>query len=83
MNQELKDIFQGIKRSLLLVDHSDKIALLMASAIMLITGLLTNWPAIILGNFVDTLLGGSEIHFESAELNLFLFYQYLDQQLTR
>ena len=66
MNQELKDIFQGIKRSLLLVDHSDKIALLMASAIMLITGLLTNWPAIILGNFVDTLLGGSEIHFESA-----------------
>lgn len=55
MNKELQEIILGIKRALGLMGDSERVSLSVASALMVITGLLTNLPAIILGRLVDTI----------------------------
>lgn len=48
------------------MDRSEKITLILASFLMLITGVLTNLPAIILGRLVDKLVGFKNIQFSLA-----------------
>lgn len=49
-----------------LMDKSERIILIVASVLMLITGVLTNLPAIILGHLVDKLVGQGNIQFSLA-----------------
>lgn len=48
------------------MEKTEKTALAAASALMLIAGILTNLPAVILGRLVDALVGLDEVHFHSA-----------------
>jgi len=48
------------------MDRSEKITLVLSSFLMLITGTLTNLPAIILGRLVDKLVGLKNIQFSLA-----------------
>lgn len=66
MNKELVEIISGFKRTLRLMDKSEKITLVISSVLMLITGILTNLPAIVLGRLVDKLIGFSNIKFSYA-----------------
>jgi ATP-binding cassette, subfamily B, bacterial len=66
MNNELKEVKTGVKRTLHLVDRPERRALLMASGVMIITGILTNLPAVILGRLVDKLTVQSSIQFATA-----------------
>ncbi len=59
----VKDIFVGVQRTLRLIDKPEKKALLLASGIMLVTGFLTNLPAVILGRLVDKLTLGDSFSF--------------------
>src|SRR3989338_8073700 len=61
MNREFGEILKGFKRTLQLMEKPDKAALVFASFLMLITGVLTNLPAVILGRLVDTLVGTEHI----------------------
>lgn len=72
MNKELLEILSGFKRTLKLMDRSEKITLILASLLMLITGVLTNLPAIILGRLVDKLVGFKNIQFGLALPFIFL-----------
>ena len=63
MNTEFGAILLGVRRSIGLLRPQDKRALLIATFLMLITGILTNGPAVILGKLVDQLVGGSVIQF--------------------
>lgn len=66
MNTEFKEIVVGLRRTLRLIDRSEKRTLLLATAIMVITGTLTNLPAVILGRLVDTLTAEGHINFSST-----------------
>lgn len=66
MSRELLEIISGFKRTFRLMDKSEKITLIISSGIMLITGILTNLPAVILGRLVDKLIGFSNIKFSYA-----------------
>ena len=66
MNKELLEIIRGFRRTLRLLERSEKNALLFASALMLITGFLTNLPAVILGRLVDELVGAEHLEFSIA-----------------
>jgi ATP-binding cassette subfamily B protein len=55
MNTEIKEILLGVRRTLKLIDKPEIKALILASGIMVITGFLTNLPAVILGKLVDAL----------------------------
>ena len=57
MNKEFSEILNGFKRTLRLMEKPEKTALIFASVLMLITGVLTNLPAVILGRLVDKLVG--------------------------
>src|SRR3990167_1381590 len=57
MNKEFSEILNGFKRTLRLMEKPEKTALVLASFLMLITGILTNLPAVILGRLVDKLVG--------------------------
>jgi ATP-binding cassette subfamily B protein len=57
------EILLGIKRSIGLLSRKEKSSLLVATFLMLITGILTNGPAVILGKLVDQLVSGSVILF--------------------
>jgi len=57
MNTEFKEILLGVKRSIGLLSQKEKISLTFATLLMLITGVLTNGPAVILGKLVDQLVG--------------------------
>ena len=72
MSKELLEIISGFKRTLRLMDRSEKITLILASLLMLITGVLTNLPAIILGRLVDKLVGFKNIQFSLAIPFIFL-----------
>ena len=63
MNTEFKDILIGVKRSVGLLSKKEKGSLFLATFLMLITGILTNGPAVILGKLVDQLVAGSVIQF--------------------
>ncbi len=57
MNKEFSEILNGFRRTLRLMEKPEKTALIFASVLMLITGVLTNLPAVILGRLVDKLVG--------------------------
>jgi ATP-binding cassette subfamily B protein len=63
MNTEFKEILLGVRRSLGLLSKKEKGSLFVATFLMLITGILTNGPAVILGKLVDQLVAGSVIQF--------------------
>lgn len=66
MSKELFEIISGFRRTLKLMGKPEKISLFLASFLMLITGVLTNLPAIILGRLVDKLVGLENIQFSLA-----------------
>lgn len=57
MNKELSEILLGFKRTFGLMEKPEKNSLFIATFLMLITGILTNLPAVILGKLVDKLVG--------------------------
>ena len=61
MNIVFNEILLGVKRSIGLLSPKEKKSLFVATFLMLITGILTNGPAVILGKLVDRLVGGSII----------------------
>lgn len=66
MNKEFSEILNGFRRTLRLMEKPEKTALVFASFLMLITGVLTNLPAVILGRLVDKLVGTEHIDFSVA-----------------
>jgi len=54
---EFKDIFQGFGRVSNLLHKKEKTSLIIATVIMIVTGILTNLPAVILGSFLDIIIG--------------------------
>lgn len=66
MGKELKEIARGLKRTLVLMQKPEKAMLALASLIMLVTGTLTNLPAIILGRLVDRLVDAPNIEYTLA-----------------
>jgi ATP-binding cassette subfamily B protein len=64
MNTEFQQILLGVKRSTSLLSKKEKTNLYIATFIMLITGVLTNGPAVILGKLVDQLVAGDAIQFD-------------------
>ncbi|MBI2600549.1 ABC transporter ATP-binding protein [Candidatus Daviesbacteria bacterium] len=66
MEKETSDILVGIKRSWNMLDKGEKLYLVIASSLMLITGILTNLPAVILGRFIDQIAKQTSFNFESA-----------------
>ena len=63
MNIVFNEILLGVKRSIGLLSRREKRSLYIATFLMLITGILTNGPAVILGKLVDKLVGGNIIQF--------------------
>jgi ATP-binding cassette, subfamily B, bacterial len=63
--KELKEILKGFGRVTHLLHKKEKISLVFATSIMLLTGFLTNLPAVILGRFVDEMIG-----FENATFSI-------------
>ncbi|RIE08456.1 ABC transporter ATP-binding protein [Candidatus Cryosericum hinesii] len=63
MSIVFNEILLGIKRSIGLLSRREKRSLCIATFLMLITGILTNGPAVILGKLVDQLVSGSTILF--------------------
>lgn len=57
MFKEFKEILQGFGRVSQLLHKKEKVSLAIATVFMLITGFLTNLPAVILGKFVDRMIG--------------------------
>lgn len=66
MNKEFAEITTGLKKALKLVHRPEKITLVFASLLMVITGILTNLPAVILGRLVDKLTIGTSVKFGAA-----------------
>lgn len=66
MNKEFTEILNGLGRTLRLMEKPEKAALVFATLLMLITGVLTNLPAVILGRLVDKLVGTEHIDFSIA-----------------
>ncbi|HVZ12482.1 MAG TPA: ABC transporter ATP-binding protein [Patescibacteria group bacterium] len=63
MSKEFKEILIGIRRAISLLSAREKRSLYIATGLMLIIGILTNLPAVILGKLVDTLTGTKTIDF--------------------
>lgn len=66
MNKEFSEIILGFKRAVNLMEKPEKVSLALASFLMLISGILTNLPAVILGRLVDKLVGSNNIQFNLA-----------------
>ena len=66
MNKEFLEIVTGFKRTLSLIQKRQKMMLVFASFLMLITGILTNLPAVILGRLVDKMMGVENLAFSIA-----------------
>jgi len=66
MNTAFSEILLGVKRSIGLLSQKEKRRLFAATFLMLITGILANGPAVILGRLVDQLVGGNVIQFDAV-----------------
>ncbi|MES2023579.1 MAG: ABC transporter ATP-binding protein [Patescibacteria group bacterium] len=66
MNKEFIEILTGFRRTLKLIQKSEKKTLVFASFLMLVAGILTNLPAVILGRLVDKLIGAGNTGFSIA-----------------
>lgn len=63
MNKEFKEILTGVRRAIELLSPREKTTLYVATFLMLLTGILTNIPALILGRLVDKLVGNNTLQF--------------------
>lgn len=63
MNKEFNEILTGIRRAVELLSPREKKTLYAATFIMLLTGILTNIPAVILGRLADIDIGKSNTNF--------------------
>lgn len=63
METVFREIFLGVKRAISLIGKKDRRILYFATFLMLLTGVLSNAPAVILGKLVDN-LGSAEIKIE-------------------
>lgn len=66
MNKELLEILTGFKRAWVLVSKKEQLLLLFTSVLMIITGFLTNLPAVYLGRFVDQISDNTSFSFYLA-----------------
>ncbi|MBI2338456.1 ABC transporter ATP-binding protein [Candidatus Daviesbacteria bacterium] len=66
MNKEFSEILLGFKRALKLMGRPEKVSLIVASFLMLIAGVLTNLPALILGRLVDKVVSATTFQFNLA-----------------
>lgn len=66
MNKEFLEIFDGFKSAFALLKKQEKRLLFIASFLMLITGTLTNLPAIFLGKLVDQIIATKNFQFAIA-----------------
>ena len=66
MNKELTEILNGFRRTLALLESPERAMLIVASSIMLVAGILTNIPALVLGRLVDRLVDIEQIEFSLA-----------------
>lgn len=66
MFKEFKEIWRGFKRVNALLEKSEKKSLAIATFLMLLTGILTNVPAVILGSLVDKIVGVGKVDFSAA-----------------
>lgn len=66
MNKEFSEILLGFKRALQLMGKPEKASLIAASFLMLIAGVLTNLPALILGRLVDKVVSTTTFRFNLA-----------------
>ena len=66
MFKEFGEIWGGFKRVNALLETSEKRSLMIATFLMLLTGILTNVPAVILGSLVDKLVGVGKVDFSAA-----------------
>lgn len=64
--QELTEISQGFNRTLSFLHKKEKGNLVLATFLMLIAGVLVNLPAVILGKFVDKIIGLENATFSIA-----------------
>mgnify|MGYP003971759091 FL=1 len=64
--REFKEILKGFGRVTKLLHRKEKISLSFATLIMLVTGFLMNLPAVILGRFVDEIIGLENATFSIA-----------------
>ena len=71
MNKEFLEIILGFKRAIKLIGSSEKKLLIIASILMLIGGILTNLPAVILGRLVDKMIGMTDLQFGIAVPRMF------------
>lgn len=65
-NREFSEILIGFKRALGLMAQREKISLILASLLMLVAGVLTNLPALILGRLTDLMVNTTQIQFNLA-----------------
>ena len=66
MFREFGEIMKGFRRVSRLLHKKEKFSLGIATVLMLVTGFLTNLPAVILGRFVDAIIGISSPTFSVA-----------------
>lgn len=66
MNKELLEIVGAVRNTLRLIGKPEKYLLLLASFLMLATGILTNLPALILGRLVDQVVSTNVFQFSLA-----------------
>lgn len=66
MIKEFIEILTGFKRALKLIDKQEKRTLIIATCLMVITGILSNLPAVILGKFVDKIVAVKNFDFTLA-----------------
>ncbi|MBI2597068.1 ABC transporter ATP-binding protein [Candidatus Daviesbacteria bacterium] len=66
MNKEFSEILLGFKRTLKLMERPEKVSLIVASFLMLVAGVLTNLPALILGRLVDKVVSATSFQFNLA-----------------
>ncbi|MDZ4227308.1 MAG: ABC transporter ATP-binding protein, partial [Patescibacteria group bacterium] len=66
VSKEFHEIIGGFRRIWRLLEHRDRTILAFASLLMLITGFLTNLPAVILGHLVDNLADAERVDFGAA-----------------
>ena len=64
--KEFREILNGFGRVSSMLHKSEKASLIAATMLMLVTGFLTNLPAVILGRFVDRIIGAGSPAFTVA-----------------
>ncbi len=66
MGKEINEIISGVKNAVGLMRPQEKKSLLFATCIMLVTGFLTNLPAVVLGRLVDDLTNSERVQLDNA-----------------